>query len=1082
MPRKKAADLDPSTTTLDNPPLGEAAEAAIPEPEPANGPSKDRPSEPASAAKRARKPKVAAEPVTTPSEPVQEETIAPAKPARRGAKSAPVAEISSPVVTEDLKPEEAPNAAPVLAPTLARSPRGKKATEATAPKAPRKSRQEQAVSLDPDEEMLVVLEWRPRGARVAAPAESEMDDRGGRRRRRRGRGRGDSEFSEGGGQEPREEGAFSFADEADLPVTFRSRKGEAKPASPAVAVVAAPVVPVRPSIPVPEDAPQVILRHGVPMLIKGHRAFPPLFFFGNPMDERRAKTVFEEMALAGEAGVHLHVLFLDLAVNESAVDAAASEAAYLLNATLKADPEAQLMFRVVFSPDRNWEQNFPSARYIGAEGQVCQPSICDDAFWGLAERCLAGFIKRVRLLPNAERIMGLHLDYAEWFSAATNGYDVSSAALRAFRDWVRLRYSNDEVTFRASWFDGRATFDTIAIPPFEPEGAEGEKFVRSSRKQRRYVDYHLFISDATMARIADLAYAVKEASEGNFLVGVSYGYTFEWSHPHNGHLALGKLLRTQEVDFIAGPPSYRNREAGGTAPFPGPIDSFALNGKLYVSEEDFKTSLSGGHEPDDFNPTIKTPQALDSVQWRGAGAGLAHAAGMCWMDLWGNGWLKTPSIWQRGTQVQKTLIERMASPFKDPDVVVFIDERALAYLVDPNAFTLLVQNVRESVLRSGLSAGFYLLSDLAHRETFPEAKLYIFLNAWDMRPELRSAIKNRLQRDDKVLFWLYAAGLFDGGRDSLERAREVTGIALKPQPFYSKSGTSVLNKRHPLCEAFPDRGLIGGVKLEPSYFAIPEGSTVLGEYTQTGLPSFVVKEFTGEGDPTQAWKSVFLGEPMVSPALIRALGQLAGAHIYDYQEDLVHVGPPFLTVHCHTAGPRTITLPPNWAAYSLQQRDFVGTEGNAIRFTAVDGSSHAFLVGPRAEIEGLLSTNPATVLEVEEIAVRTENVRQDNSLFDVPIMKLGDWIEGGLSDDAVEEWLLRPAIPEPEADSGNGNSDGDGDGSRSGRRRRRRRGGRGDRDEREDTARREDSGRRATVSVGPAGDDFEMNVTFRKRE
>src|SRR5689334_6833637 len=83
----------------------------------------------------------------------------------------------------------------------------------------------------------------------------------------------------------------------------------------------------------------------------------------------------------------------------------------------------------------------------------------------------------------------------------------------------------------------------------------------------------------------------KSASGGYFVIGVSYGYTFEWSHPASGHLSLGKLLRTPEIDFIAGPPSYRTREPGGAAPFPSPIDSCALNGKVYISEEDFKTAI-----------------------------------------------------------------------------------------------------------------------------------------------------------------------------------------------------------------------------------------------------------------------------------------------------------------------------------------------------------------------------------------------------------------------------------------------------------------------------------------------------------
>ncbi|MFX8652980.1 hypothetical protein ABTM19_19855, partial [Acinetobacter baumannii] len=89
---------------------------------------------------------------------------------------------------------------------------------------------------------------------------------------------------------------------------------------------------------------------------------------------------------------------------------------------------------------------------------------------------------------------------------------------------------------RASWFDGSARFETLQIPGFEPEGRDGDHFVRSSRKQRRFVDYHLFLSDMTVGRVQDLAHAAKSASEGTFLLGVSYGYTFEWSHPSSCHL------------------------------------------------------------------------------------------------------------------------------------------------------------------------------------------------------------------------------------------------------------------------------------------------------------------------------------------------------------------------------------------------------------------------------------------------------------------------------------------------------------------------------------------------------------------
>ncbi|WP_025228999.1 hypothetical protein [Fimbriimonas ginsengisoli] len=833
--------------------------------------------------------------------------------------------------------------------------------------------------------------------------------------------------------------------------------------------------PEKAAIPIPDDAPQVVVRNGVPTLVRNHQVYPPIMFFGSPSDERRADTVLEEVRMAAEAGVHLHSYLVELETDLAAVDDSARFAAYILARSVQIDPESQVIFRLVLQAPRNWEDTFTNARYKQPDGTIAEPSICDDEYWNVTKACLERFVKQMRLLDLNAHILGVHLERGEWFLGEGAGYDDSKAAQTKFREWARTRYLDDEVTLRASWFDGTVRFDNIQIPPYQPEGEDGERFIRSSRRQRRYVDYHLFLSDATVQRIADLAYAAKAASDGYFLIGASYGYTFEWSHPASGHLSLGKLLRTPEIDFIAGPPSYRSRQPGGSAPFPGPIDSFALNGKLYISEEDFKTSLSVGHEPDDFNPQLKTPQALESVHWRGAGAALAHASGVAWMDLWGNGWLRTHSVWQRARKVREAMIDRLAAPLDDPEVAIFIDERALAYLVDSHAFKLLVQNVRESVLRAGVSAAFYLLSDLAHREKFPESKLYIFVNAWDVRPELRAAIKSRLQRDNKVLFWLYAAGLFDAGRESLERAREVTGIALKPQPFYSKAGTTILNRRHPLAEAFPDRNVAGGSKLEPSYFAIPEGATVLGEYTQTGLPSFVVKEFN-EGPADTHWTSVFLGEPVVNPALIRALAQMAGAHVWNHQEDVVHVRHPFCTVHCQGAGPRTIMLPGKFSAYNLLSDEWSAVDSPNVRFTAVDGSTHCFLVGPRDELEHQLHADPRTVLHIEKLPPRETNMRIDSSNFDVPIMKLDEWMGGSDSDDNADEWFLRPQHieedrpgPAEESDSGVG-------------RRRRRRRGKGNGQDGNGSAPTPSRRSESTVEVSSDFDDIGLNVMFRKRE
>jgi hypothetical protein len=898
-------------------------------------------------------------------------------------------------------------------------------------------------------------------ARKQGRSEDRKGDRNGDRNGDQGRDRGGDRHGRGrdrtGGRDDREE-ATVVAETVEV----------------VAEVVPEPVAPPAPTWTQPLDGPQVVVRNGVPIIIRGHQIYPPLFFFGGATDERSANVIFDEARLASESGVHLHSYLLPFVVDEKEVEANAASAAFLLKRSVEIDPEAQVMFRVVFEAPRGWQDRFPNGRYRTLDGTPADPSVCDDDFWQVAENCLDRFVRSLRLLPEASHILGVHLERGEWFLAEGNGYDNSRAAEGKFRDWARTRYNRDEVSLRASWFDGSVRFDTISVPLYQAEVGEEDRFVRSSRKQRRVVDYHLFLSDATVDRISKLAHAVKVASEGYFMVGASYGYTFEWSHPASGHLALGKLLRTEEVDIIAGPPSYRDREPGGTASFPTPIDSFALNGKLYISEEDFKTSLGEGRDYDDFNPVLKTPQALESVHWRGTGVALSHATGLTWMDSWGQGWLKTHSVWHRAAQVLKALTERIAMPLGEPEVAVFIDERSLAYLVDQNAFALLVQNAREAILRAGVSAGFYLLSDLAHREQFPESKLYIFLNAWDIRPELRAAVKARLQRDNKVLFWLYSAGLFDGGRDSLERVREVTGIALKPQPFHSKTGTTLINRRHPLSNAFATSTITSASTLEPSYFAIPEEAVVLGEYSHTGLPSFVIKEH--DEDPQARWTSVFLGEPVVTTSLIRSLAQLAGAHVWDFTEDVVHVRSPFLTVHTSTNGNRTIALPEKTSAYDLITGAWVANDSPNIRYSAVEGTTQSFLVGSRGEIEHLLQLDPTATLQITEIPERNSNVRKDVSAFDVPIMSLGDWMTGSESEEVSDEWFLRPA-PVLEENMGQATESSE----RVGQRRRR---GNRDRDRDRGGDRGGDRAPRATAEIfadKPLTDGDELAFMFRKK-
>jgi hypothetical protein len=897
------------------------------------------------------------------------------------------------------------------------------------------------------EDVLAHLTWRPKQAR---PEEMDQeDDRPARKPRERA---------------PRKPAA-------------ERRPAAAKPAAEDKPVAPPkddkPAAPKRKHIRIPETAAQVVLHDGLPSLVHQKRIVPPLMFTAYAGGPTQLETLVEEARMAADKGVGLVALIIELTVDASTVRSTVDLAVRQIEAIANESADVRFVLRTDFMAARDWDRKFRRSRYASGT----DPSVCDDEFWAEAEECLTEFIKGIRASTVADRVIGVHLDRNGWSYRNGTTCDTSDAAKQGFGDWLRHRYRDDVVSLRAAWFDGKATFEKAEIPAPSKDGSR-EEFVRTGRRARRWVDYNLFLSDATVDRIAKLAYAAKSASDGWWLVGTSYGYTFEWSYPGSGHLSLGKLLRCPDVDYISGPPSYKGREPGGSAPFPAPIDSFALNGKLYISEDDFKTPISGGNEPDAHNPLMKTPQALESAHWRSAGAALAHRSGTTWMDSWGNGWLTSRGIWDRGATVRKAFEQRYAAQHGETDVAVFVDERSLAYLADERAFEVLVQNVRESVLRSGLSASFYLLSDLAHRENFPEAKLYVFMNAWDMRPEVRSAIKTRLQRDNKVLFWLYCAGLFEAGRDALERVREVTGIALKPQPFHSRPGTTLLNLRHPICSPLPTQKMAEGGQLEPSYFAIPEESTVFGEYSHTGLPSFVMRSFDGDGE---SWSSVFLGEPVVTPGLFRALGQMAGAHVWNFDDDVVHIRAPFLTVHCKGAGPRTITVPNNWAAYDAVAGEWTTVESNAIKFTAIDGHTYVYFVGLRVDIEAMLQSDPDALLQLEKIDPREDDtVHWDAVQFEVQIMKLDEWVEENWSEAHADDLLLKPSMLDVDTESPPDEDD-------EPKSRGRRRGGRG-RGRRRDDGRR--GGRRGTEEgattrregADKAFDEAGIGVLFRKKQ
>ena len=627
----------------------------------------------------------------------------------------------------------------------------------------------------------------------------------------------------------------------------------------------------------------------------------------------------------------------------------------LVQQILTADPDGYVLPRLQFFPTNYWARTHADqmARYAGGEeGDV---SLASTEFWADCMDALDALIAHFAdpATPGGDRILGFHLDRGEWFYDAEAGYDVSQPNTLAFQNWLHAKYQALHA-LRAAWHDADITWEDAAIPAWPGKTAAVKKTdtqTYAARREGRWPDYAQFSSELVAGIIAGLAEAIKTLSQGRMIVAASYGYTLEFAGRNDsGHLALGKLLESPHIDIVAGPNSYAGRGAGSPAAFPAPIDSVALHGKLWLVEDDTKTFLAEAETDDTYNPKIASGADTQAIHQRHFGAALAHRAGVTWMDLWGQGWLNSPDIWRElgGLTAQADRWGRLVpNPPPAPDVAVLVDEASLRFLKnDANGLGAhLVGRTRDLLLRAGASTGFYLQSDVT-RPDFPEAKLYLFLNALRLTADERAAIREKLQKSGKTLAWLYAPGVFDENGPSTEDVGEVVGLALRPQPWNSRGGSSLTEGKHPISDRVRGTRKIGQEEiLNPLYAVSDPQATVVAEYVATGATSLATREHKG------GWKSAFFGDPYLTMELLRGLYAYAGVPVYDGQDDSVYAGADgSLTIHGSSTGQRTVSLPRKASVYDVFDNKIIATNTRSFRAFVRARATRLFLWGEGREL------------------------------------------------------------------------------------------------------------------------------------
>ena len=454
--------------------------------------------------------------------------------------------------------------------------------------------------------------------------------------------------------------------------------------------------------------------------IKNINGLPTLTVDGAPLPEMAYITYIPDnnrYADFAEAGVKLYSVnlnFSEMPINENAPVLVFQKGIFEkeepdfsivqknFDEILRACPDAYIFPRVNVNLSRAWELSHPE--------ELCK--------YGRSGRTRASFASDLWAEEVKKHLVEL-IDYIENsnYAAHVIGYQLAGG-------------NTDE------WF------------PFDDYGFYGkrakEKFLEyceDNRCKKTEESYYKFASETIADRIIEFAEAVKKATGNRKIVGAFYGYTIGCPHRTQCHLALGRLLRSDAVDFLCSPLTYFHGRQAGLDTYPMiPVGSLKQHDKLYFSENDIRTHLSRPVSPHpNYSKKIWTGQkksiSLEQIKINFCRA-LIYGNSMWWFDMWG-GWYDDPDFMSAFRRMSEICADGTDKPMCD--VAVFTDENC--YFGLPSHKNI-IWNTCNQLGLTGTMNNIFLASDFD--EVYNEYKVCIFVQPVETELLTRCINKARL--------------------------------------------------------------------------------------------------------------------------------------------------------------------------------------------------------------------------------------------------------------------------------------------------------------------------------------------------
>ena len=591
------------------------------------------------------------------------------------------------------------------------------------------------------------------------------------------------------------------------------------------------------------------------------------------------------------------------------------------------------------------------------------PSLASPKWRDDMQQALRIVIEHIERSDYADHIIGYQLSgqkTEEWYHWTMNCDrlgDYSPAMQQAFRQWLTGKYGSSNSgsnakTLQAAWNQPAVSLETAQIPSYAARIGNRAHTFRDVHTEQHVIDFHTFWSDVMADTIDMFAKTVKEATRGTKIVGAFYAYTFEFAElgEDAGHLALGRLLRSEHIDFSMAPSSYFDRNLPGKPYFRAPVQSLVLHGKMCWN--DFDQVSFKYFDKLKANPNLKTweyqmgltrtPEEFVWMNRREIGMTLACGVQTAHFDIHG-GYYEDPVILDGVKRLGEIRQQSLAGDRTSiAEILVLVDEQSSHYVrfrnpaETPGSF--LSNLLSAQVAQLGFVAPYdtALLSDLGTLDT-DRYKLVLVLNAFYLDASQRRLIEQRLQTQDKTILWFYAPGYFDETNGSVEDVEQVTGIRIVADQAAGSDATVVwTTSGRTDCQSVQEN--TDGLAIRPAAKARPDDrEPLLAADPLIVVDSRATALAVRSDDPAKVvaarrrmdtWTSIYSATAPLAAPLLKQLATDAGVHIYDQDPThLLFANGRFLTVAAsQQGGPATIRLPHNARVVDLFSREVVGAD------------------------------------------------------------------------------------------------------------------------------------------------------------